>query len=93
MLTITVANATPETLAEVYQHAGLSGTAWRTVGFGAWGTEPGARVEFGAASEHERALTITRAYLAQAKEECAYVAPPNGAAYLLYADGREERVA
>lgn len=86
MLTIAIANITPQEAAEHFQRAGLSGTAVASIGFGAWGTEPGTRIEFGTESEWSSALLETQRLLWARKEECAYVSGPAHRG-LLYAVG------
>jgi hypothetical protein len=47
MTRLFIANTTAATLARIMQTLGLSGTASNAIGFGAWGVEPTAIVEFG----------------------------------------------
>jgi hypothetical protein len=88
----TIANQDPLHVARLAQAKGLSGTILQSVGFGAWGVEPGVILE--SATDSPALLLSFVASLCQSTgEQCAYVTVNGADAFLLYADGHQERAA
>lgn len=91
----TIANIGTRDLAELGQAAGLNGTVFESTGFGSWGIEPGATVEF--AVNDERAAHEVRAFvvavLKTRGESAAYMTYDGRRAELLYASWRREALA
>src|SRR5688500_15663249 len=95
ILRVTIANITPEDVAEWGQREGISGTAWHGVGFGTWGQETGTTIEFALRKgEFGDLRTIILRLLTERKETAAYVTLVGTStipwAGLWYEDGRYE---
>ena len=99
-LQVSVANVTPQEMAEFYQgheYANgelFAGSITANVGFGQWGIEPGSTASFGGmTAEHvETVLDVTRSLLLHRKESAAWVSGDDrpghtSDGYLLLADG------
>lgn len=94
---VTVANIHPDTAAHCAQMAGLSGTVYAAVGFGGWGIEPGATLEFAAPALGDLTTPapgtlrhfVRFDLLAERGETCAYVTINGGSPALWYASGEE----
>lgn len=91
MTRVTIANVTAPCVAGSFQARGLSGTIFNTLGFGAWGVEPGVTIELAGAQPADAIEDATRAVLAAAGESAAYV-NTGAVAFLLAADGSREEL-
>lgn len=87
---VTIANVSPTWLAELAQKAGLAGTVFGSHGFGSWGIEQGATVEF-AGQDRRDIQAFVEKTLRERGEQAAYMTV-EGRAILLWAD-KEERIA
>lgn len=71
---IFIANATPNDIAQIGQRMELSGTVSAAIGFGLWGIEPTAVVEFGDSELTDTIIDfVSEVFAAYPDEEAVYL--------------------